>query len=76
MYLCQKAHSPWVLPQHLVRKQVDLGELAPTTSSRTSHRAGPLPTPSMADLTGSLHDAKIFTKINLLKGLLPGSNPP
>ena len=69
MGLCQKASSPWASPLHLVKK--DNGTWRSCGDCRHFNmltEADPYPLPNMADVTCNLHDARIFSKLDLLKG--------
>ena len=67
--LCRKAASPWASPLHLVKKSD--GSWRPCGDYRRLNlvtEPDHYPLPNMADLTSNLHGAKVFTKLDLLKG--------
>ncbi|ROT64517.1 hypothetical protein C7M84_017545 [Penaeus vannamei] len=69
MCICQKASSPWASPLHLVRKPE--GTWRPCGDYRRLNlitEPDHYPLPNMADLTSNLHGAKVFSKLDLLKG--------
>ena len=69
MGLCQKAPSPWASPLHLVSKPD--GTWRPCGDYRRLNlvtEPDHYPLPNMADLTSNLHGAKVFSKLDLLKG--------
>jgi len=69
MGICQKASSPWASPLHLVRKPE--GTWRPCGDYRRLNlitEPDHYPLPNMADLTSNLHGAKVFSKLDLLKG--------
>lgn len=69
MGICQKALSPWASPLHLVQKSV--GIWRPCDDYRhliLITEPDHYPLPNMADLTSNLHEAKVFSKLDLLKG--------
>ena len=68
MGLCQKALSPWSSPLHIVTKKD--GTLCPavTTGAWTCWRSLTITLPNIADVTTYLHGAKIFSKLDILKG--------
>ena len=68
MGICKKASSPWASPLHMVKKPD--GTWRPCGDYRRLNLATTpdhYPLPNMQDLTGDLHGAKIFTKMDLLK---------
>lgn len=69
MGLCQKASSPWSSPLHIVIKKD--GSLRPCGDyRRLNMQTEPdhYPLPNIADVTTYLHGARIFSKLDLLKG--------
>lgn len=69
MGVCQKASSPWASPLHLVKKAD--GTWRPCGDYRRLNLATEpdhYPLPNMADVTCNLHGAKVFSKLDLLKG--------
>ena len=69
MGLCQKASSPWSSPLHMVIKKD--GSLRPCGDyRRLNMQTEPdhYPLPNIADVTSYLHGARIFSKLDLLKG--------
>ncbi|CAM1298531.1 Uncharacterised protein r2_g816 [Pycnogonum litorale] len=69
MGLCRKASSPWASPLHMVPKED--GSWRPCGDYRRLNvvtEPDRYPLPNMADLTSYLHGAKVFTKLDLLKG--------
>jgi len=69
MGICQKASSPWASPLHLVKKAD--GTWRPCGDYRRLNlvtEPDHYPLPNMADLTSTLHGAKVFSKLDLLKG--------
>ena len=69
MGICQKASSPLASPLHIVTKKDD--SLRPCGDYRRLNMAtepNHYPLPNIADVTTYLHGAKIFSKLNLLKG--------
>lgn len=67
--ICQKASSPWASPLHIVTKKD--GSLRPCGDyRRLNMQTEPdhYPLPNIADVTSFLHGAKIFSKLDLLKG--------
>ena len=69
MGLCQKASSPWASPLHMVKKPD--GTWRPCGDYRRLNLItvpDHYPLPNMADLTSTLHGAKVFSKLDLLKG--------
>ena len=67
--ICQKASSPWASPLHLVEKPD--GSWRPCGDyRRLNMKTEPdkYPLPNIADVTSSLHEATIFSKIDLLQG--------
>lgn len=69
MGICQKVLSPWASPLHLVQKPV--GIWRPCDDYRHLNlitEPDHYPLPNMADLTSNLHEAKVFSKLDLLKG--------
>lgn len=67
--ICQKASSPWASPLHIVVKKD--GSLRPCGDyRRLNMQTEPdhYPLPNIADVTSYLHGAKIFSKLDLLKG--------
>ena len=67
--ICQKAPSPWASPLHIVVKKD--GSLRPCGDyRRLNMQTEPdhYPLPNIADITTFLHGAKIFSKLDLLKG--------
>ena len=68
MGICQKASSPWASPLHMVKKPD--GSWRPCGDYRRLNlvtEPDHYPLPNMQDLTGSLHGARIFSKMDLLK---------
>lgn len=69
MGICRKGSSPWASPLHMVPKED--GSWRPCGDYRRLNNATEpdhYPLPNMADLTSNLHGAKVFTKLDLLKG--------
>ena len=69
MGLCEKGSSPWASPLHMVKKSD--GSWRPCGDYRRLNvitEPDHYPIPNMADLTSNLHGARIFTKLDLLKG--------
>ena len=69
MGICQKASSPWASPLHIVTKKDD--SLCPCDDYRRLNMVTEpdhYPLPNIADVTTYLHGAKIFSKLDLLKG--------
>lgn len=69
MGVCAKAASPWAAPLHMTPKAD--GTLRPCGDYRNLNKqteADHYPVPNMADLLHSLHGAKVFSKLDLLKG--------
>ena len=69
MGICQKASSPWSSPLHIVTKKD--GILHPCGDYRHKNRLKEpdnYPLHNIADVTTYLHGAKIFSKLDLLKG--------
>ena len=69
MGICKKGPSPWASPLHMVEKSD--GSWRPCGDYRRLNlitEPDHYPLPNMADLTSNLHGAKIFTKLDLLKG--------
>lgn len=67
--LCQKDSSPWSSPLHMVEKKD--GSLRPCGDyRRLNMQTEPdhYPLPNIADVTSFLHGARIFSKLDLLKG--------
>jgi len=68
--LCRKAASPWASPLHMVKKS-DGKSWRPCGDYRRLNlitEPDHYPLPNMADLTTSFSGAKIFSKLDLLKG--------
>ena len=68
MGICRKASSPWASPLHMVKKSD--GTWRPCGDYRRLNLVTTpdhYPLPNMEDLTGALHGARIFTKMDLLK---------
>ena len=68
MGICRKASSPWASPLHMVKKSD--GTWRPCGDYRKLNLVTTpdhYPLPNMQDITGSLHGAKIFSKMDLLK---------
>ena len=69
MGICQKASSPWASPLHIVVKKD--GSLRPCGDYRRLNmltEPDHYPLPNIADVTTYLHGARIFSKLDLLKG--------
>lgn len=69
MGVCAKAASPWAAPLHMTPKAD--GTLRPCGDYRNLNKQTEpdhYPVPNMADLINSLHGAKVFSKLDLLKG--------
>ena len=69
MGICQRASSPWASPLHLVQKTD--GTWRPCGDYRRLNlitEPDHYPLPNMADLVSNLHGARIFSKLDLLKG--------
>ena len=69
MGVCRKASSPWASPLHMVRKPD--GTWRPCGDYRRLNLItvpDHYPLPNMADLMSSLHGARVFSKLDLLKG--------
>lgn len=67
--ICQRAPSPWASPLHIVKKKD--GSLRPCGDyRRLNMQTEPdhYPLPNIADITSFLHGAKVFSKLDLLKG--------
>lgn len=68
MGICRKASSLWAsLPPHGKETRRLLEALWGLPSAEPSNDTGPLSLADMQDLTGALHGAKVFTKMDLLK---------
>ena len=68
MGICRKASSPWASPLHMVKKPD--GSWRPCGDYRRLNLVTTpdhYPLPNMQDLTGALHGATIFSKMDLLK---------
>lgn len=69
MGICQRASSPWASPLHLVQKAD--GTWRPCSDYRRLNlvtEPDHYPLPNLADLTSNLHGARVFSKVDLLKG--------
>ena len=69
MSICQKASSPWSSHLHIVAKKY--GSLRPCSDYRRLNmmtEPDHYPLPNIADVTTHRHGAKIFSKLDLLKG--------
>ncbi len=69
MGVCAKAASPWAAPLHMTLKADNT--YRPCGDYRNLNRQTEpdhYPVPNMADLLHSLHGAKVFSKLDLLKG--------
>jgi len=69
MGICSKAASPWASPLHLTEKQD--GTLRPCGDYRRLNlvtEPDHYPTPNIADLTSTIGGARVFSKLDLLKG--------
>ena len=69
MGICAKASSPWASPLHMVTKQD--GSWRPCGDYRRLNLIfvpDQYPMPNITDLTNNIGNARIFTKLDLLKG--------
>ena len=69
MGICQKASSPWSSPLHIVTKKD--GSLRPCGDYRRLNNqteADHYPLPNVNDITSYLHGARVFSKLDLVKG--------
>ena len=69
MGICAKASSPWASPLHMVTKQD--GSWRPCGDYRRLNLISvpdQYPMPNITDLTNNIGNARIFTKLDLLKG--------
>ena len=69
MGICAKASSPWASPLHMVTKQD--GSWRPCRDYRRLNLISvpdQYPMPNITDLTNNIGNARIFTKLDLLKG--------
>ena len=67
--VCQKAPSPWASPLYMVEKKD--GTARPCGDYRRLNNITEpdhYPLPNIADITSYLHGAKIFSKLDMLKG--------